>query len=374
MDLTLTEEQRQIAAAVDDLLASECGAAAMRHAAFELGGFDGALWRKLADLGACGIHIPEAYGGLGVGITEIVLVAEALGRRLACVPWLESAVLAGTTFLLVDSDEASARWLPGIVGGTSVATLDIGLVSAPRVWATSMSGGGWRLDGTLPAVPAASSATLLLLQAASWDGEMLVLVPLDAPRLQRRPVPAHDATRPLARVQLEQVEVPEANVLCRGRSAARALELTRQVANVALAAEQVGVAQQCLDLTVAYLAQRVQFGRPLASFQALKHRCAEMMVKVELARSAVLGAARGIDASPDKFRLLRLAAMARCQADEAAQFCTQEAIQLHGGVGYTWEYDPQLYFKRAQAARAWLGTPAHWRERAAGLWLDGKGT
>ncbi len=371
MDLSLTEEQRQIAAAVDDLLAHESDSAAMRRAAFELGGFDAALWRKVAELGACGVHIPEACGGLGLGITELVLVAEVFGRRLACVPWFESAVLAATTFLLVDDDDASARWLPGIADGSSVASVDIGLVNAPRVWATSTRG-GWRLDGNLPAVPAAASASLLLLLAASYDGELLVLLPLDAPDVVRHALPTHDATRPAARVQLRQARIDDALVLRRGRAAARAWELTRQVANVALAAEQVGVAQQCLDLTVAHLAQRVQFGRPLAAFQALKHRCAQMMVAVELARSAVLGAARGLDDSPDSASLLRLAAMARCQADEAAQFCAQEAIQLHGGVGYTWEYDPQLYFKRAQAARAWLGTPAHWRERAAGLWLDGK--
>jgi len=371
MDLTLSEEQRQIAAAVEDLLASESGSAAMRRAAFEQGGFDATLWRKVAELGACGVHIPEAHGGLGLGITELVLVGEAFGRHLACVPWFESAVLAGTAFLLVDDAAASARWLPGIADGSSVATLDIGLVGAPWVWANASSG-GWHLEGNLPAVPAAASATLLLLQTASWDGEMLVLLPLDTPGVQRQALPTHDATRPLARVQLQQAWVESAQVLRRGRSAARVMELTRRVGNVVLAAEQVGVAQQCLDLTVAYLTQRVQFGRPLATMQALKHRCAQMMVAIELARSAVLGAARALDASPDGTTLLRLAAMARCQADEAAQFCTQEAIQLHGGVGYTWEYDPQLYFKRAQAARSWLGTPAHWRERAAALWLDGK--
>ena len=137
-----------------------------------------------------------------------------------------------------------------------------------------------------------------------------------------------------------------------------------------LAAEQVGVAQQCLDLSVAHLQQRVQFGRPLAGFQALKHRCAQMMVSIELARSAVLGAARDLDAGCDARRLLEHAAMARTVADDAARFCTHEAIQLHGGVGFTWEYDPQLYFKRAQAARCWFGMPPRWRAHHAALLLD----
>ncbi|TXH55637.1 MAG: acyl-CoA dehydrogenase [Burkholderiaceae bacterium] len=372
MELTLSEEQRQIAAAVEDLLARESDSAAMRRAAFEHRGFDASLWRQVADLGACGVHLPEACGGLGLGITEVVLAAEAFGRRLACVPWFESTVLAGTTLLLVDDATASARWLPGIADGSSIATLDSGLVAAPRAWATRQAH-GWRLDGALPSVPAAACASTLLLTAGSDEGELLIALPLDAPGVQRHGVPTHDATRPLAQVRLHEVEIDAAAVLRRGRAAMRAVDLTRQVANVVLAAEQVGVAQQCLDLTVAYLGQRVQFGRPLASFQALKHRCAQMMVAVELARSAVLGAARGLDDRPDATGLLRLSSTARCQADEAAQFCAQEAIQLHGGVGFTWEFDPQLYFKRAQASRTWLGTPAYWRERAAALWLDGVG-
>lgn len=369
MELTLSDEQRQIAAAVEQLLASESNSAAMRRAAFEHAGFDAALWRQVADLGACGVHLPETYGGLGLGVTELVLVAEAFGRRLACVPWFESTVLAGTALLLVDDAAASARWLRGIADGSLIATLDIGLVPAPQVRATRRPG-GWRLEGSLPAVPAAAQASELLLPAFSDEGPLLLALSLEAPGVRRTTVPTHDATRPMARVQFQAVEVDEARVLLQGRHAERAFDDTCRVANVVLAAEQVGLAQQCLDLTVAYLGQRVQFGRPLATFQALKHRCAQMMVAVELARSAVLGAARGIDDRPDANGLLRLSAMARCQADEAAQFCTQEAIQLHGGAGFTWDFDPQLYFKRAQAARAWLGTPAQWRERAARLWLD----
>lgn len=365
----LSEEQRQIAAAVEELLADHSDSAAVRRAAFDGDGFDRALWDKVAELGACGVHLPEAHGGLGLGITELVLVAEAFGRRLACVPWFESLALAGTAFLLIDDNTASARWLPRIASGSIAATMDIGLVEAAPVTASPTSG-AWVLEGILPAVPAAAAASLLLMSAASDDGELLIALNLDTPGVSRRRLPTHDATRPLAEVVLRQVQVPAPEVLRQGKAARRVVELTRQVASVALAAEEVGVAQQCLDLTVAYLGQRVQFGRPLATFQALKHRCAQMMVAIELARSAVLGAARALDDGPDAVTLLRQAAMARCLADEAAQFCTQEAIQLHGGVGYTWEFDPQLYFKRAQAARAWLGMPARWRERAAATWLD----
>ena len=369
VDLALSEEHRQIAQAVEDLLARESDSATVRRAAFAGDGFDRALWRKVADLGVCGIHLPEAQGGLGLGITELALAAEAFGRHLACVPWLESTVLAGTALLIARDESAIHRWLPGLAGGEAPATMDIGLVTAPAVSATRVHG-AWKLDGRLPAVPAAAAARWLLLLAQSDGGPLLVRLPLDAPGVERRARPTHDATRPVAEVRLETVVIGDEDELAHDGTATRVVQRTQQVAAVVLAAEQVGIAQRCMDLTVDYLGQRVQFGRPLASFQALKHRCAQMMTAIELSRSAVLGAARAFDAQPDAPTLLRLAAMARCQADEAAQFCTQEAIQLHGGVGFTWDYDPQLFFKRAQAARAWLGTPAAWRERVAAQLLD----
>jgi len=369
MDLKLTDEQRQIADSVEELLANASDSARMRHAAFEGGGFDPALWQQVAELGACAVHIPEAYGGLGLGVSELVLVAEAFGRRLACVPWLESVVLAGTTILYVGEEAVAARWLPSIASGEQVVTLDIGLLDGAPLTARREDG-GWRLDGVLLAVPAAMAAQWLLLAVQGEEGPLLVAVALDASGVSRRPRANHDATRPVAEVRLQGVLVPDGDCLARGAAADNALELGRRLTAVVLASEQVGVAQQCLDLTVAYLEQRVQFGKPLATFQALKHRCACMMVTVELARSAVLGAARQLDGQADAGRMLRLATMARCLADDAAQYCTQEAIQLHGGVGFTWEFDLHLYFKRAQAARSWLGTPTAWRESLAAALLD----
>ena len=369
MDLRLSDEQRQIAESVEQLLASASDSTHMRRAAFEGGGFDPELWAQVGELGACGLHVPEAHGGLGLGVTELVLVAEAFGRRLACVPWLESVVLAGTTILSVGDEAVAARWLPSIASGEQVLTLDIGLLEAAPLEARRERA-GWRLDGVLPSVPAAMAAQWLLLPVSCEEERLLLAVALDASGVSRRPRASHDATRPVAEVSLQGVLVPDSDCLARGAAAGRALELGRRLAAVVLASEQVGVAQQCLDLTVAYLGERVQFGKPLASFQALKHRCATMMAAVELARSAVLGAAREFDGRPDEARMLRLATMARCLADDAAQYCTQEAIQLHGGVGFTWEYDPHLYFKRAQAARSWLGTPTEWREHLAAALLD----
>lgn len=180
-----------------------------------------------------------------------------------------------------------------------------------------------------------------------------------------------DATRRNAAVQADGVVLPAASCLLRGDAVQRALQRTRDLGAIALAAEQLGVAQQCLDLTLAYTKQRVQFGRPVASFQAVKHRCAQMAVRIETARSAVYGAAAVADTDPDPVRLGFHAAQAFTTANDAAQFCAQEAIQLHGGTGYTWECDAQLYFKRAQAASQRLGTPCWWCERVAAQLLEG---
>lgn len=370
MDLRLTDEQRQIAESIEQLLASASDSAHMRRAAFDGGGFDSSLWVQVAELGACGIHLPEAQGGLGLGVTELVLVAEAFGRRLACVPWLESAVLAATTIEAMRDENVSARWLPPLAAGERICTLDIGLQPGVRPEARR-HGSGWRVDGVLPAVPAAMAAQWLLLPVDGEGERLLLAVALDAAGVTRRARANHDATRPVAEVELRDVEVAGGGCLARGSAVERAIARATLVTAVVLASEQVGVAQQCLDLTVAHLGQRVQFGKPLATFQALKHRCAQMMIATEFARSAVLGAASSFDdrkAAPE--RLLRAATMARCLADDAAQSCTQEAIQLHGGVGFTWEYDLHLYFKRAQAARSWLGTPDQWRERLAAVLLD----
>lgn len=369
MDLRLTEEQQQIAASIEELLAHASDPASMRRAAFEGGGFDPALWTQVAELGACGLHLPERHGGLGLGATELVLVAEACGRRLACVPWLESTVLAGTTILASGNDAAAERWLPGLAAGAEIFTLDLGLLRRFPVAATR-AGSAWRLHGTLPAVPAGMCARWLLVPATDGAERLLLAVAHDAAGASRRARDNHDATRPVAEVRLDGVLVPDDDCLARGRAVDRALEASRELGTVVLASELVGLAQQCLDLTVAHLAQRVQFGKPLATFQALKHRCAQMMVAVELARSAVLGAASEFDEQADARRRLRLATMARTLAEDAAQYCSQEAIQLHGGVGFTWEYDLHLYFKRSQAACSWLGTAAEWRERLAADLLD----
>ena len=230
---------------------------------------------------------------------------------------------------------------------------------------------GWTLDGDWPQVGSAALADVLLLPAQGESGESLLFaVPAGATGLQVQPLRTLDATRRLARVQCRAVSLPADHCIGQGAPLDAVLARTLQLGAIALAAEQVGVAQQCLDLTLAYAAQRVQFDKPIAGFQAVKHRCAQMLVALESARSAVYGAACVADTAPDAATLLFHAAQARVAATEAAQFCAREAIQLHGGVGFTWEFDPHLYLRRAQASSQRLGTPAWWLEQVAEQLLD----
>jgi alkylation response protein AidB-like acyl-CoA dehydrogenase len=230
---------------------------------------------------------------------------------------------------------------------------------------------GWTLQGEWPQVGSAAMAHGLLLPAQTESGEaVLLLVPADTPGLQVQALQTLDGTRRMARVQADGVFLADSACLGRGSFVLDLLHRVRCLGAIALAAEQVGVAQQCLDLTLAYTLQRHQFDRPVAGFQAVKHRCAHMLVALENARSAVYGAACMADTAPDPAVLLFYAAQARVSATEAALFCSREAIQLHGGVGFTWEFDPHFYLRRAQASSQRLGPVSWWLEQVAGQLLD----
>lgn len=381
MNLALSEEQIMIRDAAAEVLAERSASADVRHAIEQTSGRDEALWRTLADeLGWCALTVPEASGGAGLGATELVLMMEQMGRRLACVPYFGTVCLAATALALCDTD-AAREHLARIASGESSATLalplssgfDDGVPTLPVLAEETVH--GYRLSGTLAQVVDGASADLLLIPARiANEAQAVALFELrgaDIAGLTRTPLVTLDATRPLARLDLQAVDVPRSAVLARGREVQRALSQAAWFAALALAAEQVGGAQQCLDLTLAYTAERVQFGRAIASFQAVKHRCAQMMVEIEASRSAVLGAAQAWDqagasvghdvladiaAASLEHDVLADIAAAKATANDAFRFCSQEAIQLHGGVGFTWEYDPQLYFKRAQASGALFGT------------------
>ncbi|MEP6964879.1 MAG: acyl-CoA dehydrogenase, partial [Polaromonas sp.] len=317
-------------------------------------------------------HLPESAGGLGLGLVELVLLQEQLGRSLACVPFFDSVALAATVLRELPDSALAQDWLEPLATGEKSAALALsaGPVTASCARARRTDS-GWTLDGTWPQVGSAALADVLLLPAQSESGESLLFaVPADALGLQVQPLTTLDTTRRMAQVQCRAVALPADHCIGQGAPLDGVLARTLQLGAIALAAEQVGVAQQCLELTLDYAAQRSQFDRPIAGFQAVKHRCAQMLVALESARSAVYGAACIADTAPDAATLLFHAAQARVAATEAAQFCAREAIQLHGGVGFTWEFDPHLYLRRAQASSQRLAPASWWLEQVAAQLLD----
>jgi alkylation response protein AidB-like acyl-CoA dehydrogenase len=338
------------------------------------------LWRLVAsELGWCALSVPEAAGGSGLGAFEMILLLEAMGKRLACVPYFSTVCLAATLLSRCSSPRAH-ELLGRIAAGELRATL-----ASSRSWAGDRSDvtvtaaqtiDGYRLRGTVgQVIDGADAGLVIVLARLEGDARGLALFELESGAgLERMPLVTLDGTRALARLELDAVEVPHKALLMQGEEVASVLGRTEWFAALALAAEQLGGAQQCLDLTLAYVEQRVQFGRSIASFQAVKHRCAQMLVHIESTRSAVLGAALAWDADagtafPSLATQLEVAT-AKASANETMRFCAQEAIQLHGGVGFTWEYDPQLYFKRAQAASALFGETAQLRSFMAEQIVD----
>ncbi|WP_329521405.1 acyl-CoA dehydrogenase family protein [Spirillospora sp. NBC_01491] len=357
MRLVVTEEQRELRATLRRFFADRSPGAEVRRLMETPEGHDPRVWAQMAgQLGLQSLAIPEEYGGAGFGVRELAVVFEEMGRALVCSPYLATVALAGTA-LAASSDEAAKRdLLPGIASGDTIATL----VEGAPVTARHDGGGGWVLDGAAPQVLDGHIAGLLLVAAGTGEGTALFAVDGTAPGLDRAPLPTLDQTRRLARVAFAAVPARRIE-----GDAAAVLARTLDVAAVALAAEQLGGAQQALDMTVEYAKVRHQFGRPIGSFQAVKHRCADMFVQVESARSAVLNAAEAADERPAE--LPAAAALAKAYCSDAYLHTAGETIQLHGGIGFTWEHDAHLYFKRAQSSRQLFGSPDRHRARLAEL-------
>lgn len=366
MDLSLSDEQQQIADSAAIFLQEASTSAAVRATCEGASGIDDKLWQGIAELGWCGVHLPKSANGLGLGVVELVLLQEQLGRHLACVPFFDSVALASTALRELPDSALAQQWLESLASGEKKAALALGTEWIFPTARAQRTASGWTLDGAWPQVGSAAMADVLLLPAQDDAGHsVLLLVPADAAGVQVTALTTLDTTRRMAAVQCSAVTLPAENCIGQGAALDAVLARTLHIGAMALAAEQVGAAQQCLDLTLAFTAQRVQFDRAIAGFQAVKHRCAQMLVALESARSAVYGAACMADTGPAAATLLFYAAQARVAATEAAQFCAREALHLHGGVGFTWEYDPHLYLRRAQASSQRLGAPAWWLEQVA---------
>jgi len=374
MDFRFNEEQEELRSIARAFLAEASGSDAVRSAMETELGWDEALWNQLgSELGWPSVQIPEAYGGLGLGYVELAALLEIAGENLLCAPFFSSACLGANTLLAAASEEQKKEFLPGVAEGQTRATLaHTGLAGAPgcagvEVTATA-EGDAFVLEGSHSFVVDGHSADLLIVAARrpgslGAEGIALFALPGDAAGLTRTPLTTLDLTRRLAQLDFSGVRVPASALLGGDDEAGPALDRALQLSAIGLAAEQVGGAQRCLDLSVAYANEREQFGRPIGSFQAIKHKCADMMVEVECARSAAYYAACVVAEERDE--LPECSALAAATCAEAYFRCAADAIQIHGGVGFTWEYDVQLHFKRAGAGERLLGEPAYHRERIA---------
>jgi alkylation response protein AidB-like acyl-CoA dehydrogenase len=372
LDLTLTDDQRLIQDNARAVLTDMAGLERLRAVIASPEGWDAALWATLAEgMGFAGLMIPEAYGGAGLGAAEMALVLEETGRTLAVVPFFETAVLCAQAVLAVADEAQKAAILPGIAAGRTRAVLAFtGPAGRPfpdGVEAQlTREGDAWRLAGEASFVTFAHVADLLLVVARGARGDLsLVALPAAGAGVSIERLPNLDLTRPFSRVRFDRVLVPSDAVLGEPGAAMAGLDRAVAIAAGLLAAEQTGGAAFCLASTVDYAQQRIQFGRPIGSFQAVKHTLADMMVAVEAARSAALYAATAIDEGGDE--LFEAAAAARSWCSDAYSHCAAEAIQLHGGIGFTWEHHAHLHFKRARSSSTWLGEPALHRERIARL-------
>ena len=355
-------------------LAEHSGSEQVRAAMTTERGFDEGVWKQIgAELGMTAVLVPEAYGGLGLGFVELVALMETMGEALLCAPFLSSVCLGGSAILACANEAQKQAWLPGLADGTLRATLAVAETSG-RWDAAGIEtryreeGSGFVLSGVKRYVVDGHSADLVIVAARreGSEGESgigLFAVPGEAAGLVRKRLSSMDQTRRLAELALDDVQVGSDACLGEAGNAWPTLERALQQSAVALAAEQLGGAQRCLEMAVAYAKERVQFGRPIGSFQAIKHKCADMMVRAEAARSAVYYA--GCVADEDAARLPEAACTAKAVASDAYFRNAGEALQIFGGVGFTWEYDVHLYLKRARSSASLLGDAAWHREQLA---------
>lgn len=354
-DLRWSEEQLELASMMGSLLERHSDPAAVRAAADSSCGYDEKLWTLLCEqVGVASLGIPEAYGGAGFGFLETAVVLEQLGEALTPAPLL-SGVVAAEVLRRSGDESACERLLPEVAAGT-VATVawagPSGMPDAPQ----SVELVDGRLTGTVPIVLDGDTAEILLVAAQTPEGVGLFEVAVDADGLTRTATPAMDLTLRLATVQLEAVEGTRL-----GGDVTTVLREVHAVACAAVAAVQVGVAQRALDMTVSYSKEREQFGRQIGSFQALKHRMADMLVLVETARSAAMDASFAVASDSN---LVRRTSVAKAWCSDALTEVAAETVQLHGGIAITWEHDAHLVLKRAHALATLFG-PAHLHRRAA---------
>ncbi len=389
MDFGLSPDQELLQRSAAEFLAAECPPALVREVATSEDGVPRALYGKMAALGWLGLIVPEKFGGAGLGMLDLALLCEQIGASVVPGPFFSSAVLATLALLHGGSAAQKKHWLPRLAAGEVFGALALleesdwlagaGVAARARQHRTGKSGTGkssagknptgWTLSGTKLFVLDAHIADVLIAAFRTGgrgeDGVTLFLVPRDAPGVEVLPLPSVDVTRRLAEVRFTQVEVPAAAVLGAPGAGWKTVARVLDGAAVALAADSLGGAQRAVDMAVAYSGVRQQFGRTIGSFQAIKHMAAEMVSEIEPARALLWYAGYAADALPREAP--RAASMAKACLGDVYSRVVNRAVQMHGGIGFTWEHDLHFWFKRAKWNELAYGDVAWHRERVAAL-------
>ena len=366
MDFAFSPEQEQLRAVVRRFLGQKSPEAEVRRLMETPEGYDRAVWQQLArELDLLGIIIPESYGGSGFGFLELSVILEEMGRALFCAPYFSTVVLAANALLASGDAAACTTFLPQIAAGDLIATFAIppGRPDDNPGVAAARQDDGYVLDGFADFVVDGHIADLIVVPATISGDSSASLFALSAARslptqvLKRTLLPSMDATRKIARLEFNRAP---AQLLGEPGSGQAVVDSVRARAAVALASEQVGICQWGLAASVSYAKTRFQFARPIGSFQAVKHKIADMLVALESAKAVAYYAAWA--AATDAPDLNVTSSLAKAECSEAALDVAAETIQVHGGIGFTWEHPAHLYFKRAKSAELFLGPPSYHRE------------
>jgi alkylation response protein AidB-like acyl-CoA dehydrogenase len=377
MDFGVSQEQDLLRQTARSFLEKECPSGYVRRMLDDPAGTTDEFWGKLAELGWLGLIYPEMHGGVGLGLVDLTVVLEEMGRAVMPGPFFSTVLLGGLAVLHAGSEAQKAAWLPRIAGGEARATLALLEESARwdpagvQVAAKPGKAGGFVLSGTKLFVPDGHTADLLVVAARTAKptkadpahGVSLFLVPADRKGVAATLLPTMDQTRKLAEVTLSRVEVGQDALVGPLHQAWPIVARVLDRAAVALCAEMCGGAQRVLDLSTEYAKVRVAFGRPIGAYQAIKHRCADMLVAVENAKSITYYAAWAADQDAPDAALA--ASMAKAFVSDAYRKVAGDGIQIHGGIGFTWEHDLHLYFKRAKGSEVLFGDATLHRERVA---------
>lgn len=363
MENAFSEDQNQFRESVNRFLQEKSQPTATRKLMETGPGYDPAVWQQMcAELGLAGTHIPEDYGGFGFGPVELGITAEEMGRHLYTGPFFASAVMATYALLHLADETAKTTLLPDIAAGQTIATLVLDSLNAPEQVGRVIRASQGNLDGTAPLVVDAHVAHCLIVFAQESDHQLgLYQVTPSADDITITSVTALDPTRKLSRVSFDNT--PAERI---GQVSPHGLAATWDSLCVALAHEMIGGAQHLLDSTIEYTKMRYQFGRPIGSFQSLKHRCADLLMEVEWAKATAHHAARCLAAESGASDA-HLPSMAKAMAADTYMKAAKEAIQMRGGIGFTWEEDTQLWYKRAKSSEVFLGSPSYHRERMISL-------